>query len=272
MHVSSQTGLIPVLTYHSQNIDGNDYATNNRHALAADIEAIRQSDMRIIPLGELVDWLSGTLAPDFAENSVVLTSDDAPIFDFEEVDYRNFGSQTPTRSIIENSGAHITLFAIASSQARDAVGEEALGDASFMTDRWWRDADQSSWASIENHGWDHCHPAVSHPLGGSGTFFGVSNYQTCDGQVRGAADSIAAVTGRRPILFAYPYGESSDYLKNTYLPKHEDEHRMRAAVNTVPQYASRDSSRWDIPRFICGRDWNSPETFQVILDRARRSW
>jgi hypothetical protein len=272
MQTSTQTGLVPVLTYHSQNIDGNDYATNNRHALAADIEAIGRADMRIISLVEFVDWLSGELPDDFAEYSVVLTSDDAPIFDFEEVDYQHFGPQIPTRSIVQESGAHITLFAIASAQARDAIGEDALGEASFMTDRWWREADQSSWASIENHGWDHCHPAVSQALGGSGSFFGVSDYRTCDGQVRKAADSIAAMTGRRPTLFAYPYGESSNYLKNIYMPQREDEHGMRAAVNTVPQYASRDSSRWEIPRFICGRDWNTPESFQIILDRARRSW
>jgi len=272
MPASTQTGLVPVLTYHSQNIEGNDYATNNRHALAADMEAIGQADMRIISLAELVDWLTGNVPADFAQNSIVLTSDDAPIFDFEEVDYRDFGRQIPIRSIVQCSGAHITLFAIASPQAREAVGQDALGDASFMTEGWWREADRSSWASIENHGWDHCHPAISRPLGGSGSFFGVADYRSCDGQLRRAADSIAAVTGRRPTLFAYPYGEASDYLKNTYLPQYEDEHGMRAAVNTVPQYVSRDSSRWDIPRFICGRDWNSPATFQVILDRARRSW
>lgn len=272
MQADRQTGLVPVLTYHSQNIDGNDYSTNNRHALAADVEAIERAGMRIISLADFVDWMTGILPVEFARHAVVLTSDDAPIFDYEEVDYRDFGPQIPTRAILEDSGAHITLFAIASRQARETVGEDALGAPSFMTDRWWREADQSPWASIENHGWDHCHPAVSEPVGGSGSFFGVSDFRTCDEQVRKAADSIGSVTGRRPTLFAYPYGESSDYLKKTYLPQHEKQHGMRAAVNTVPQFASRDSCRWEIPRFICGRDWQSPEDFQLILDRAVRSW
>jgi peptidoglycan/xylan/chitin deacetylase (PgdA/CDA1 family) len=272
MQSISHTGLVPVLTYHSQNIAGNDYATNDRQALASDIQAISQTGLRVISLSDFVDWLIGNLPEAFARNTIVLTSDDAPIFDYEEVEYCDFGPQTPTRSILRNSNAHITLFAIASQQAREEIGEDALGNASFMTNRWWREAGRSPWAAIENHGWDHCHPAVSEPVGGAGTFFGVSDYESCDQQVNKAADSIAAVTGRRPDLFAYPYGESSDYLKNRYLPEHEKEHGMRAAVSTTPEYATRDSNRWDIPRFICGRDWNSPEGFQEILDQAKRSW
>jgi peptidoglycan/xylan/chitin deacetylase (PgdA/CDA1 family) len=272
MQSISHTGLVPVLTYHSQNIAGNDYATNDRQALASDIQAISQTGLRVISLSDFVDWLIGNLPEAFARNTIVLTSDDAPIFDYEEVEYCDFGPQTPTRSILRNSNAHITLFAIASQQAREEIGEDALGNASFMTNRWWREAGRSPSAAIENHGWDHCHPAVSEPVGGAGTFFGVSDYESCDQQVNKAADSIAAVTGRRPDLFAYPYGESSDYLKNRYLPEHEKEHGMRAAVSTTPEYATRDSNRWDIPRFMCGRDWNSPEEFQVILDKAKRSW
>jgi len=258
MHSISQTGLVPVLTYHSQNIAGNDYATNDRQALASDIQAISQAGLQVISLANFVDWLIGILPEAFARNSVVLTSDDAPIFDYEKVKYRNFGLQTPTRSILRHSKAHISA--------------DALGDDSFMTNSWWRQADQSPWAAIENHGWDHCHPAVSAPVGGAGTFFGVSDYESCDQQVNKAADSIAAITGRRPDLLAYPNGESSDYLGNAYLPEYENEHGMRAAVSTTPDYASRDSNRWDIPRFMCGRDWNSPEGFQQILDQAKRSW
>ena len=194
------------------------------------------------------------------------------IFDYEEVEYRDFGLQTSTRSILRNSNTHITLFAIASVRAREQIGAETLGNDSFMTNSWWREADQSPWAAIENHGWDHCHPAVSEPVGGAGTFSGVSDFESCNQQVNIAADSIAAITGRRPDLLAYPYGESSDFLRNTYLPEYENEHGMRAAVSTTPDYASLKSNRWDIPRFICGRDWNSPEGFQQILDQAKRSW
>ena len=115
-----------MLTYHSQNIDGNDYTSNNRHALASDVQAISSAGMRVIPLSDFVDWLIGKLPEAFARNSVVLTSDDAPIFDYEEVEYRDFGLQTPTRSILQHSKAHITLFAIASPRAREEIGRDAL--------------------------------------------------------------------------------------------------------------------------------------------------
>jgi hypothetical protein len=272
MQPSSHSGRVPVLTYHSQNIFGNDYATNDRLALASDVQAISQAGMRVISLSDFVDWLIGNLPETAVENSVVLTSDDAPIFDYEDVEYRDFGLQISTRTILRNTPAHITLFAIASPQAREEIGRDALDDGTYMTSRWWREADQSPWAAIENHGWDHCHPAVSNPVGGTGTFFGVSDYESCDGQVNKAADQIAAVTGRRPNLFAYPYGEASDYLMSSYLPEHENEHGMRAAVSTNPEYACRASSRWDIPRFIFGRDWSSPAALQAILEKAKRSW
>ena len=266
------TGRVPVLTYHSQNIAGNDYASNNRYALDSDLQAIADIGMRVLPLSDLVDWVTGKRPARFARNTVVLTCDDAPKFDFDDVPYRDYGRQASFRSIIQRHSAHITCFAIASPEARAQIGADALDDAELMTDAWWSEADRSSWASIENHGWDHCHPAVSNAVGGSGSFFGVADYDSCRQQVKIAADSIAQVTGRRPALFAYPFGESSDYLRNTYLPDFTDQHGMQAAVSTDPEYAERDGNRWNVPRFICGRDWSSPDEFRTILLAAKRSW
>jgi len=235
-----RSGIVPVLTYHSQNIAGNDYASNDQHALASDIQTIIDSGMRVLNLSDLVDWITAKRPARFARNGIVLTCDDAPKFDYEGVVYRDFGLQTSFRSIIQRHNAHITCFAIASPKARAEIGEDALGDAELMTDAWWPDADKAPWASIE--------------------------------QVQLAADSIAAVTGRRPTLFAYPFGESSAYLRNAYLPDFKNEHGMQAAVSTDAGYATRDSNRWNIPRFICGRDWHSPVGFRAILDHAKRSW
>lgn len=272
MNSRTLSGLVPVFGYHSQNIFGNDYASNDRHALASDFEAIGRNGMKIISLSALIDWLAGDLPAEHVENAVVLTSDDAPLFDYEDVEYADFGMQTSTRTILQHGNAHITLFAIASARARQEIGNDALGSGAFMSDHWWAEADASGWASIENHGWDHCHPAVSEAVGGTGTFLGVNDYASCDQQVSRAADSIAVVTGRRPELFAYPYGESSDYLRNHYFPLHMDQHGMRAAVTTIPGFAAGDTNRWDIPRFVCGRDWKSPEAFQALLLKAKQSW
>ena len=87
MQLSSRTPRVPVFAYHSQNISGNDYASNDRWSLASDIEAIRASGMRVVSLADFVAWITGELPDDFARHAVVLTSDDAPIFDYEDVEF-----------------------------------------------------------------------------------------------------------------------------------------------------------------------------------------
>ena len=46
-----------VLTYHSGNLAGNDYSTNNLVALAEDLEQIRALRLPIVPLRSIVDAL-----------------------------------------------------------------------------------------------------------------------------------------------------------------------------------------------------------------------
>jgi hypothetical protein len=71
MQPSSHSGRVPVLTYHSQNIFGNDYATNDRLALASDVQAISQAGMRVISLSDFVDWLIATTSEASACRSLV---------------------------------------------------------------------------------------------------------------------------------------------------------------------------------------------------------
>ena len=40
---------VPVLAYHSNNISGNDYASNDHVALAEDLRMIQRSGLRIVP-------------------------------------------------------------------------------------------------------------------------------------------------------------------------------------------------------------------------------
>ena len=49
---------VPVLTYHSNNVGGNDYANNDHVALAADLRRIRALGLRIVPLSLVVDNLA----------------------------------------------------------------------------------------------------------------------------------------------------------------------------------------------------------------------
>ena len=45
---------VPVLTYHSMNVDGRDYANNDHVALAADLEWLHARAWQIVPLRAVV--------------------------------------------------------------------------------------------------------------------------------------------------------------------------------------------------------------------------
>jgi len=80
-----------------------------------------------------------------------------------------------------------------------------------------------------------------------------------------AAEYIAGKTGRRPRFFAYPFGESSTYIRNEYFPERGDEHGCLAALGTDPGLVSAHSDRWNLPRFVCGRDWSTPGELLAAL-------
>ena len=62
MQSISHTGLVPILTYHSQNIAGNDYASNDRQALASDIQVISQAGL-CIPKKQLLGYSAFYVRP-----------------------------------------------------------------------------------------------------------------------------------------------------------------------------------------------------------------
>ena len=51
--------MVPILTYHSQNIRGDRPADNDHAALASDLDALISAGKHIIPLDRLMDWLEG---------------------------------------------------------------------------------------------------------------------------------------------------------------------------------------------------------------------
>ncbi len=54
-----------ILTYHSQNIAGNDTSNNDHKALAADLQALHDAGCRFVSIRSLVDSLFGDGIPDF---------------------------------------------------------------------------------------------------------------------------------------------------------------------------------------------------------------
>ena len=257
-----------ILAYHSQNIAGNETGNNDHVALAADLDALHAAGCRFVSLGTLTNTLFDNVSPVPGSPLVCLTFDDGCDFDVRSLEFPGHGLQTGLLQIMEDfverhghaaqPGLHATSFVIASPEARRLIDSKSLFGSSHMSDDWWQEADSHPMMAIGNHGWDHNHPDLEEEHYPRGGFEQVSSPEHCHQQVVQAADYIAQKTGRRPRFFAYPFGESSEYIRNTYFPMLGDEHGCLAAIGTDPGLVTAQSNRWNLPRFVCGRDWSNP--------------
>lgn len=269
---------VPVLAYHSNNVAGNDYVDNDHVALAADLALIHARGLRIVPLARVVDVLLGQAPDSEIERAVAITFDDGSWFDWYDLDHPTCGPQRAFAGVLRDfkaatgDAAHATSFVIVSPQAREILDRTCLIGRGWWTDDWWPAAERERLIAIESHSWDHNHhtlPETAQRAQHKGTFRNIDHYVDADAEIRQANDWLDAHSRTpREGLFAYPYGETNDYLLRDYLPNHIGEHRLRAAVGTDARPVERSSHRWNLPRFVCGRDWNSPDTFGHVLDQA----
>lgn len=260
-----------VLTYHSQNVGGERSPVNDHTALAADLEALHAAGLRLAPLASLLGSLEGSAWP--ADTTVCLTFDDGCDLDVRDIEFPGAGLQRSFLGILEDfrrrhgpeaqPGLHATSFVIASAEARRRIDARSLFARGWMNDDWWAAAARHPLMAIGNHGLDHNHP----DLGGNGRggFSIIDSPERCREQVLRAAILIEQRCGRWPEAFAYPFGESSDYLRGTWFPGFVAEHRCRAAFGTAPGWITPDSDRWNLPRFVCGRDWTTPGELLGLL-------
>lgn len=263
---------VPVLTYHSQNVRGDSTADNDHLALAADLRALAGAGWRVVPLDRLVDALDGTLRPAKLKRTAVLTFDDGCDFDVRDLDYPGHGPQRGFLGILEDfrreagrsaRDLHATTFVIASSEARRVIDSASLFGRGWISDDWWGEVERGGLIAVENHGWDHNHPDLAGE--GRGDFLRIETHEQCLEQVVRAAGAIAARTGRWPRYFAYPFGESSAYIREAFFPGHPDVHGCRAALGTDAGPVTVDSNRWNLPRYVCSRDWSSPEDLLELI-------
>jgi hypothetical protein len=88
---------IPILTYHSMHISGNEYENNDVVALRSDLRQITDSGFEIWPLHTLVSmWLQGS-GGGCSSKIIALSCDDGPDFDFRDLVHQTAG---PQRSVI----------------------------------------------------------------------------------------------------------------------------------------------------------------------------
>ncbi|MEP6938329.1 MAG: polysaccharide deacetylase family protein [Rudaea sp.] len=266
---------VPILTYHAMNIAGNDYASNDHVALAEDLRSIHRMHLRIVPLSLVVDALLGDAPESAVDNSVALTFDDGSWFDWHDIEHPDFGLQRGFAGILRDFGAQTgapaqaTSFVIVSPEARATLDRTCMVGRGWWGDEWWPLAVREGLLAIESHSWDHNHstlPRTAQRDGQTGTFATIETHVEADLEIRQANDWLDAhLPMRKSSLFAYPYGDSNDYLVKKYLPDHVAEHRLRAAFGGEPRPLESSSNRWLLPRYVCGLHWHAPDALAALL-------
>ncbi len=264
--------------FYSDEIGINHEAGPDLEAFSADLETLGDHGWTIWPLDQALAALTaGNLPPKI----VVLTADDGPIMDFEDFDHPQCGWQKSLdrrlREFVAARGAdpghrpHVSSFVIASPEARAEMDSKLCGGMDVLSDRWWAAAAASGRMGIENHSWDHNHPCLSRTCqrdGLGGDFALIDTEDECRLEIDRASDYIECVAARRPRYFAYPFGQASDYLRRHYLPTHAARLGIEAGIGCDPEPVTRNSDRWFLPRYICGRDWRSRTDLERILSEA----
>lgn len=277
---------IPVLGYHSAWILGDTYQTNDHIALSHDLRTIHAQGFHIVPLVWIVEWILGRREEATLRKAIAITFDDGADFDYYDIDHPQHGPQRSFYNILRDfqkefgSAAqpflHASSFVIASPEVRQAIDKRSYAGLAWMTDGWWKEAHGSGLMSIYNHSWDHNHPdasSVYEKNQNKGSFFSIDTFVECQGEVKRAAEYIQQrIAPAWPDVFAYPWGQSSEYIRETYFPEFVAQHRTIAAFAAGGGYVTKASSRWNLPRFGSAapwpEGWGSTEQLMQILQGA----
>jgi peptidoglycan/xylan/chitin deacetylase (PgdA/CDA1 family) len=258
-----------VLCYHSTNVSGNHYAANDHLALRADLATLHARGV------ELVHASAVASEPLAAHPRVAITFDDGMILDAIDFEHPIWGHQDSFLRILREHHAATgqrcvaASFVIASPGARAELDRKDFLSLNVWHDDWWPEATASGYLTIENHSWDHNHPSLDRSVqrdNRRGSFHHVDTLEDAMAEVGLASDYIERRCGRRPTLFAYPWGEHNPYLVDHFFPAHAEELGLLGAFITAETQPAM-FNRWRIPRVVCGADWRSPEEFSVLLDR-----
>jgi peptidoglycan/xylan/chitin deacetylase (PgdA/CDA1 family) len=264
-----------VLTYHSGNIAGSDHATNDLCALEQDVAWLHAERIPVVALRELVDALLERRTGALPERVAAITLDDGLDFDFVDLPHPFHGPQRSAETILRElarahaAAVHATSFVIASPAARTQIARREMLDHQWIGEHWWPAAVASGRFHIGSHSWDHLSPSVT-PVaqheGRTGSFEWVTTFDDADVQIRAAHDYIAAkAPNPGAALFAYPYGAASAYLVDEYLPAHGAPGGTLAAFTAGAEPVHAGSSRWLLPRFTCGTDWQSVDDLAALF-------
>jgi len=269
-----------ILTFHSHNISGNEYATNDHVALEATLAQLERAAVPVLRLLDVAKRLRRGSFDDLPQRFACITFDDGTNYDWHDLAHPQHGPQKSMRAVLRAHSRRLlgivwthrmpaTSFVIASSRARAEIADAALGDANLMGDGWWRAAQRSGLMDIGTHGWNHVHPAVSEMQAQPDLIERFDRVQTpaeAALQVDRAFDAIRDTAGGDAgRVFAYPYGQVSEYLATQHLPSQK---RIVAAVGVEPKPVHAGTDPWRIPRYVCGPDWSDEAGLEAILRTA----
>jgi peptidoglycan/xylan/chitin deacetylase (PgdA/CDA1 family) len=263
-----------VLGYHSNNVNGPDYASNDHIALREDLRLLNALGVRVATLREVAKLLDGGGE---AGGTVAVTFDDGSWFDWHDLEHPTLGPQRSFANVLADAQREFgtpqpaTSFVIVSPAARAELDRTCLIGQGWWGDEWWDEAVRSGRMEVESHSWDHQHDTLARTATGlpGGTFKNVATREAADLEIRQASDFLdARLPTRRTRHFAYPYGDAPDYLVRDYLPNFRHEHRLDAAFGTLPEPVHAGAERWNLGRYVCGPHWNSPEGLRAVLRDA----
>ena len=270
---------IPILTYHSLHAPGDDYSNNDHIALATDLQLIRECGFTPIALDTIADWLdpASDYAP-VAGHYVGISFDDGCDHDFFDFSHPGIPTLISFYNLMLNNNREYPnlmpivakSFVIASPLARKVLDKTCIAGRDQWRDSWWQTAERSGILSIDNHSWDHTHPEldfVAQHQQVQGNFHCIDNWHDADMQILQSHWYIQHKLQRRAKgLFAYPYGHANTFLTECYFPYHVD--KFAGAFSTAGEYVTASTSRWSIPRFVCGDHWTNPDQLRTILHGA----
>jgi peptidoglycan/xylan/chitin deacetylase (PgdA/CDA1 family) len=259
-------------------VHGNDYANNDLVAFSEDLLLLQRLGWRVVPL----DWVIQTLlkcAHYDLSRCVVLTCDDGVDFDYWDLDHPQHGPQKSFYNRLQDVQRHnvgmgfgqleLSAFVIASPMARQTICQKGLGGLNWMSEDWWASAQKSGLMRIQNHSWDHNHEMLEDYAVDQmkrGDFFQTNNSIRAEYQILKAKHYLDEfIQPHRTNAFAYPYGHVPTYLSDEWFPAHGVQAGIEMALGCGGEPVTAASSRWNMPRYVCGDHWKSPGDLERIL-------
>lgn len=267
---------IPVLCYHSWTASGPGYQGNDHTALEADLKTLASLGYEIIPIPALIGLLKGNDLPEVSspKKLVGITFDDGMMYDYHDGALDSGERIKSFNTLLRESqniigqvtpGPRGISFVIASNECRAVLG----GPEQHFNDKWWQDCAAEGVIGLANHSWDHVHESlksVRQKDNHKGSFFEVNTFADAEAQIAEANAFIMERCGGRALaIFGYPFGHVAPYLRDEYFPTHAKRIGLSAAFSTAGSAVCETSNIWDIPRYVCGEHWKTPEDFSDLL-------